>query len=212
MKTARHPACAFLWQAPSVFTLAAYLLLFSGCGKVRQTNMSQLDAAGMHPESLDQLQKYRVNDEEVRQILIAGRAGMSEQGCVELVGIARSRQRVFAEGDAIANLLGAGMQENSVKKLVRMDQLSLFAGEAAAMRLAGLSDDVILEVARQRSKGGTVLAGSRLAELRDAGLSNAQLVAAVDRGLTDKQADDIIARHNYAVGGHSFVRQQGRRR
>lgn len=195
-----------------MFTLAAYLLLFSGCGKVRQTNMSQLDAAGMHPESLDQLQKYRVNDEEVRQILIAGRAGMSEQGCVELVGIARSRQRVFAEGDAIANLLGAGMQENSVKKLVRMDQLSLFAGEAAAMRLAGLSDDVILEVARQRSKGGTVLAGSRLAELRDAGLSNAQLVAAVDRGLTDKQADDIIARHNYAVGGHSFVRQQGRRR
>jgi hypothetical protein len=34
----------------------------------------------------------------------------------------------------------------------------------------------------------------------------------VDRGITDKQADDIIARHNYAVGGHSFVRQQGRRR
>ena len=174
--------------------------------------MTQLDAVGMHPESLDQLQKYHVNDEEVRQILIAGRAGMSEERCVELVGIARSRQRVFGEGDAIANLLGAGMNENSVMQLVRLDQLTLFAGEAAAMRLAGLSDDVVLEVARQRSKGETVLAGSRLAELRDSGLSNAQLVAAVDRGITDKQADDIIARHNYAVGGHSFVRQQGRRR
>ena len=45
------------------------------------------------------------------------------------------------------------MNENSVMQLVRLDQLTLFAGEAAAMRLAGLSDDVILEVARQRSKG-----------------------------------------------------------
>jgi hypothetical protein len=212
MKTARHAASACLGRSPSVFTLAACLLLLAGCGKVRQTNMSRLDAVGMHPESLDQLQKYHVNDGEVRQILIAGRAGMTEQGCVEVVGIARSRQRVFAEGDAIAGLLDAGMKENSVMQLVRLDQLTPFAGEAAAMRLAGLSDDVILEVARQRSKGGTVLAGSRLAELRDAGLSNAQLVAAVDRGITDKQADDIIARHNYAVGGHSFVRQQGRRR
>jgi hypothetical protein len=34
----------------------------------------------------------------------------------------------------------------------------------------------------------------------------------VDRGLTDRQANEIIARHNYAVGGHRFVRQHGRRR
>src|SRR5579863_8433958 len=208
MKITRPEGLARLERVSAALVLAGALFLSAGCGKVRQTNMTQLDAAGMHPDSLEQLQKYRVSDDEVRQILIAGRAGMTEQGCVELVGIARSRQRVFGEGDAIANLLGAGMNEKSVMQLVRLDQLTLFAGEAAAMRLAGLSDDVNLEVARQRSKGKTVLAGSRLAELRDSGLSNAQLVAAVDRGITDKQADDIIARHNYAVGGHRFVRQQ----
>jgi hypothetical protein len=80
------------------------------------------------------------------------------------------------------------------------------------MRLAGLSDEVILDVARRRSKGQAVVTGARLAELRDAGFSNAQLVAAVDRGMTDKEADQAIAKHDYAVGGHSFVRQQGRRR
>src|ERR1700752_2843476 len=124
METARHGASACLGRAPPVVTLATCLLLLTGCGKVRQTNMSRLDAVGMHPESLDQLQKYHVNDEEVRQILIVGRAGMSEQASVELVGIARSRQRVFGEGDAIANLLGAGMNENSVLQLVRLDQLT----------------------------------------------------------------------------------------
>jgi hypothetical protein len=195
-----------------VFTLAASLLLLAGCNKVRQTNMSSLDAAGMHSDSLEQLHKYQINDDEVQQVLIAGRAGMSEQGCVELVGMARSRQRVFAEGDAIAGLLGAGMKESSVMELVRLDQLGPFAGEAAAMRLAGLSDGVVLDVARHRAKGEAVLAGARLAELQDAGFSNAQLVALLDRGMTDKQADEAIARHNYAVGGHSFVRQHGRRR
>jgi len=174
--------------------------------------MSALDAAGMHPESLAQLQQYQVSADEVRQILTIGRSGMSEQGCVELVGIARSRHRVFAEGDAIAGLLNAGVKEGSIIQLVRLDQLSPFAGEAAAMKLAGLSEDVILDVAQHRSKGQPVLAGARLAELKDAGYSNAQLVAMVDRGMTDKQADEAIARHEYAVGGHSFVRQQGRRR
>jgi hypothetical protein len=212
MKTARHPG---FWRLPwtaAAFVLAGSLFFLAGCNKVRQTNMTPLDAAGMHPESLEQLHKYKVNDDEVQQVLVAGRGGMSEQGCVELVGIARSRHSVFSQGDAVAGLLGAGMKENAVIQLVRLDQLTLFAGEAAAMRLAGLSDEVILDVARRRSKGQAVVTGARLAELRDAGYSNTQLVAAVDRGMTNKEADEAIARHNYAVGGHSFVRQHGRRR
>jgi hypothetical protein len=212
MKMLRHTSPISLRSFWPASLLAISLLLLSGCSKMRQTNMTPLDAAGMHSESVEQLHKYQVSTDEVQQILIAGRAGMSEQGCVKLIGIARSRHRVFAEGDAIANLVGAGMKEDSILQLVQLDQLTLFAGEAAAMRLAGLSDDVILDAARRRAKGQVVLAGARLAELRDAGYSNAQLLAAVDRGVTDKEADEIIARHNYAVGGHSFVSQHVRRR
>lgn len=207
----RYSASMRLRRAWPACLLAASVLLLSSCSKMRQANMTPLDTAGMHSESLEQLHKYQVSDDEVQQILVAGRAGMSERGCVRLVGLARAHHRVFHEGDAIANLLGAGMKEDSVLQLVQLDQLTPFAGEAAAMRLAGLSDDVILDVARRRAKGQVVLAGARLAELRDAGFSNAQLVAALDRGVTDKEADEIIARHNYAVGGHSFVRQHGHR-
>lgn len=212
MKTVRRAASICVRRAPSVFALAASLLFMAGCSKLHQTNMSPLDAAGMHSESFEQLHKYQVSDDEVQQILIAGRAGTSERGCVELVGIARSRHRVFAEGEAIARLFGAGMKESSVMEIVRLDQLTPFGGEAAAIRLAGLSDDVVLDAARHRAKGEAVLAGARLAALRDAGYSNAQLVAVLDRGMTDKQADEAIARHNYAVGGHRFVPQRGRRR
>jgi hypothetical protein len=210
METARYLAFQPLRWAPA-FVLAGSLLLLAGCNKVHQTNMTSLDAAGMHPDSIEQLHRYQVSDDEVQQVLTAGRAGMSEQGCVELVGIARSHHSVFKDGDAIAGLLGAGIKESSVIQLVRLNQLVLFAGEAAAMRLAGLSDEVILDVARRRSKGEAVVTGARLAELRDAGYSNTQLVAAVERGMTDQEAEVAIARHNYAVGGHSFVRQHGRR-
>jgi hypothetical protein len=210
MKTAQEPACA--WRARYVFAVVASLFLLGGCSKAHRTNLIPLDSAGMHGDTIEQLHKYQVTDDEVRQILIVGRAGMTEQGCVELVGIARARNRAFAQGDAIAGLLSAGVNEKSVIEIVRLDEVTLFAGEAAAMRLAGLSDEVVMNVARRRARGQSVIAGARLAELRDAGYSNVQLVALLDQGITDKQAVDAITRHNYAVGGHAFVRQHGRRR
>ena len=173
--------------------------------------MTPLDAVGMHPDTVERLNKYQVNDAEVQQIATAGKAGMSEQNCVELVRMARSHDRAFVEGDAIAGMLDAGVKQDTILELVRLNELTKFGGEAEAMHLAGLSDAVILDVARRRAKGEAVLSGSRLAELRDAGFSNAQLVAALDQGLSDKQALEALAHHDYAVGGHSFVRQRGRR-
>jgi hypothetical protein len=107
-------------------------------------------------------------------------------------------------------MIEAGVKQDTILELVRLNELTAFGGEAEAMHLAGLSDAVILDVARRKARGEVVLSGSRLAELRDAGFSNAQLVAALDQGLSDKQALEALTHHNYAVGGHSFVRQRGR--
>ena len=193
-----------------MIVLAASLFVCAGCNNANRARMTPLDSAGMHPETIEQLNKYQVNDAEVQQILTVGRAGMSEQECIELVRLARSRDRSFAEGDAIAGMIEAGVKQNTILDLVRLNELTAFGGEAEAMHLAGLSDAVILDVARRKAKGEAVLSGSRLAELRDAGFSNAQLVAALDQGLNDKQALEALTHHNYAVGGHSFVRQRGR--
>ena len=89
-------------QARLTIALAASLFVCAGCNNASRARMTPLDTAGMHPETIEQLNKYQVNDAEVQQILTVGRAGMSEQECVELVRLARSRDRSFAEGDAIA--------------------------------------------------------------------------------------------------------------
>jgi hypothetical protein len=197
------------------FLLSSGLLLaacaLGGCNKLRQTDMSGLDAAGMQFEAVEQLRTLQVKDTEVQQLVLAHGAGTSDQTCVELVRIAHGRHQLFASGEAVAGLIDAGLQESSLIELARLDQLGLWAGEAQAMRLAGVSDQVIIEVARRRAAGQSTLSGSRIAALRNFGLPDRQLVAEIQRGTTDAQADQMIARRN-ALVGHSFVRQRGRRR
>src|SRR5579864_6446304 len=121
MKTARRAESNRLRRVSLAFVAAVSLVLLASCNRIRQTNMTPLDSAGMHLDSIEQLQKYKVNDEEIQQVLIAGRGGMSEKGCVELISLARARHAVFAEGDAVAGLLGAGMKESSAMELVRLN-------------------------------------------------------------------------------------------
>ena len=138
-------------------------------------------------------------------------SGFTDQTCIELVRIARGRNQPFADGQTIAGLAGAGVQESSVLALARLNQLGLWSGEAQAMKLAGLSDEVILDVARRRAAGLPVLSSAKISALRNVGFSDAQLLPEIDQGMTDAQADEVIARRTNAAGGHSFVHQTGRR-
>ena len=61
------------------------------------------------------------------------------------------------------------------------------------MRLAGLSDAILLEVARHRAANQPVLAGASLANLKNAGVRELTLLELVRRGVPDSQAAAIIA-------------------
>jgi hypothetical protein len=84
------------------------------------------------------------------------------------------------------------------------------AGEAQIMKLAGLSDEVILALARRRNAGQPALSSAKAAALRNVQLTNAQILDAVNRGTTDAQADAIIAQRTRAA--KTFIRQRGTRR
>jgi hypothetical protein len=192
--------------------LLAFVLLWAGCQSAPRVDTSSLDQAGMWFNGVEQLRELSVTDDEVQQVLLARQAGITDENCVELVRLARRRNQPFADGAAIGGLMRAGMQEQSVMALARLNQLGLRAGEAQAMRLAGLSDEVILAVARRRTAGQPVLSSAKAAELRNAGLTDRQILDHVNRGTTNAQADAIIAQRNRAAGGTRFVRQQGSRR
>ena len=173
--------------------------------------MTALDHAGMFSTNVEQLRQIKVTDGEVQQLAQARQAGMSDESCLALIRIAHGRNQLFTGGQDIAGLLGAGLAEDSILKLARLNQLGLWSGEAEAMRLANLSDNVILAAATRRAAGQPVLSSAKIADLRNAGLTEKEIIDDIQNGTTDAQADDIIYRRNYLAGGHNFVRQQGRR-
>ena len=189
------------------------LVGLAGCKtKVQPTDLAPLDEAGMWFNSMDQLRGLHLTNPEVQQLVVVRQAGLTDQDCVDLVRLARSRGQMFSSGETVAALVSAGLAENSVLELAHLNQLDSWGGQAQILRLAGISDAVIMDAARRRAAGQTVLSGAKISDLQNAGLSQSELLAILDRGTSDAEADAFIARKKYLASGHSFVRQRGRRR
>ena len=187
--------------------LLAFLLLLSACKRAEQTDTAPLDQAGMWFNSVGELRTLNVSNAEIGELARARQAGLSDLSCINLIKLARSRQKPFADGQSIADLLSAGSSEQTVLELAHLNQLGLWAGQAQALRLAGLSDKVILAVAQRRSQNLPVLSGKRLGELKNAGVSDAAIQDMVQKGVTEEQALYYIAQRQRAAGGHGFVYQ-----
>lgn len=183
-----------------------------GCNQLHKTDLTPLDRAGVWFQNVEQLRTLNVTDAEVQELIAARQAGVSDPACLELIRIAHGRNQPFVEGHAASSLVGAGMQEASVLELSRLNQLSLRAGEAQAMRLARLSDQVILSIAQRRAAGMPSLSGPTAAALQNAGFTEDQIVAEIKRGTTDGDANATLARRHAAVAARGFVRQPRRHR
>ena len=157
-------------------------------------------------DSVPELKALGISNAEVNELKKAHEAGLTDPSSVVLIKLARDRHKPFTDGQPIADLLNAGSSEATVLELARLNELGTWAGEARAMRLAGLSDKIILAVAQRRSQGLPVLSGEKLAEVKNTGASDATLLDFVQKGLSEKSASEYIAQRNQ-VGGHKFVYQ-----
>lgn len=192
------------WLAGVACLVAA--LSLADCGRFKRTETRPLDEAGMAFRKIQQLRELSVTDEEVVELAKAKRAGMSDENCVELVRIARSRNRPFSSGDAVAGLRRVGVSDATVVELARLDQLGLSVGEFQAMRLAGLSDTFVLEIARRRAQGLPSLSGPSLVRLKNKGMSEDIMLALLRGGTTDEQVEAILQRRQAATRGTGFRR------
>jgi hypothetical protein len=195
-----------------LLALIVAALVSAGCNKTHTTDLTPLDKAGVWFNDVQQLRDLDLTDAEVQQLAAARQSGLSDQDCIAMVRLARDRRQPFAQGQAAATLIGTGLSESTVMALDRINQLGLETGEAQAMHLARLSDQVILAVAERRAAGQPTMSGAKAAELQNVGMTESQILAEIGRGLTDNQADTMIAQHNALAAGQGFVHQTGRRR
>jgi hypothetical protein len=177
------------------FASAALILAFcvAGCHSIPPLDTKPLDTAGMTFDTIQQLKALDVTAPEIAQLATARQGGFSDASCVEALKIYRGRTQPFDAGDDIAGLIRAQVSEDTILELAKLNQLGLGSGELQAMRLAGLSDAILLEVARHRAAGKPVLAGASLANLKNVGVRELTLLELARRGVPDSQAAAIIA-------------------
>lgn len=181
--------------APLAFvsTIIFALVFSAGCQKVKYVDSKPLDQAGMEFSSVQTLKAMNPTDAEIAQVAKAKMGGLSDKTCIELLRISREPGQTTDFADPADGLAQVGMTEAEIIELARMKQLGIGAGELQAMRLTGLSDSVVMEVARRRAAGKEALSGVSLARLKDTGLSEPALFELVRRGIRDSEVPAIVA-------------------
>lgn len=166
------------------------ILALAACKQKADTK--PLDAAGVRFTVIERLREMNVSANEVNNVVRAKEAGMSDQNCLELVRMARSRGGEFDDGESIVTLAGVQFTENEVMELARLNQLGLWIGEVQAMRFAGVNKPVIMTLARARNKGRPALSAPNIVRLQDAGYTDNQMMQLIDEGTTDAQAAAMV--------------------
>jgi hypothetical protein len=197
-----------MFKRLSVLGLAAGLsLMAAGCKHFQPLDTKPLDAAGVGYASIKKLEALKITSEEIPEISKMRSAGFSDDSCVSIVEIYHQRGKPFTAGEAVAGLVKAGVRENTILELARMDQLGLGAGEFQVMRLAGLSDAIILETAKHEAAGTPSLSGLSLGKLKNAGLRESTLLELEQRGIPDSATDQILAMRKHRATDKDILRK-----
>ena len=198
------PGC---WRLGWLGAGALVLVFSAGCHHVQPVDVQPLFAAGMNFDSVKQLKTMDLSISDVSEIAQARQAGFSDAACVQVFQIYRLRKQPFDAGDEIGGLLRAGASEALVLNLARLNQLGLASGELLAMRLAGLSDDILLAVAQRHANGQPVLSGASLAGMKNLGMRSDTLLQLAQRGVPESDASAIMAARRHGLKDDAILRQ-----
>ena len=184
----------------------AVLLFQVACESLKPLDTKPLDNAGIGYSTIKELRARHITPAEFGEIVKVRQSGLSDEDCVMLLQIFHGRSESFTAGDAIASLHQSGMSEGTVLALAGMDQVGLGYGELQAMHLAGLSDAIVLEVARRHAAGTPALSGASLGTLRNMRMDNGTLLELVRRGIPDSEAGEIIAARRHGSTDAEILR------
>ncbi|HKT47897.1 MAG TPA: hypothetical protein VJP87_10275 [Candidatus Acidoferrales bacterium] len=185
----------------------------TGCRQHPLTDYRPLDQAGMWSDDVEQLKTLNVSDSEVSQLVRLKQAGIGDETCVSLVNLAHQHKHVFSSADSVNSLAGAGFTEQQILDIAKTDHLDIVSGDLVTLRLIGLSDSTVQFLMQRKLSGQSTLSSGEISRLKNTGLSESWIVGQIKSGMTDPQADKVIALREAqeAHANTGFVRVRGRR-
>jgi hypothetical protein len=177
----------------AVAVIAALAVACAGCSSLKPVDTTPLQNSGMSYDSVQELRSLKISAPEVLEMAKARQGGFSDDDCIAIYKIYKGRNQQFDAGDAVAGMVQVGISDMDILELARLNQLGLGWGELQAMKLAGMSNAIVMEEARQRASGKSVLSGATLARLKNAGVHESTLLKLVERGVPESQGREIVA-------------------
>lgn len=193
--------------------LGIFALLLLGCQKHTQTDYSALDQSGMWSSSLDELKALKPSDLEITQLTKLKHAGASDDLCLALINAARAHHHEFSSADSAIDLSRAGYSDPEILEMARSDQIDILSGDAVTLKLIGLSEPTVKYIIQRRIQGLPTLTSEQIGRLKNTGMSEKQILEVINKGLSNQQAETLIAQRE-AIRDHSntgFVRVRGRK-
>ncbi len=189
-------------------------LVLAGCQSHAFADYRPLDQAGMWSGSLEEMKKLKPSQSEIAQVVTLKSAGNSDDLCIALVSAARAHQHPFSSAAAANSLHNANFTDDQILVFARRDKLESISTEAVMLRLIGLSDPTVQTLLQRRMQGLPTLSSAEIGRLKNTQLSEREIMARVENGMTDAQADaEAAARErSRAHSGTGFSRTRGRRR
>jgi hypothetical protein len=197
------------WRYRRALRLAAVLaavLSLGACYDLRLFDITPLDRAGMSYDAIKELKVLHVSQAEINEIAKVRSAGLSDVDCVTIIRIFHQRNQSFDAGDSIASLYQSGMAEGTVLGLANLDQVGVGVGELQAIHLAGLPDELVLDVARDRAAGKSTLSGVALGTMKNLRMDNGTLLQLVRRGTPESDGARIIAQRRSGAKDAEILR------
>src|SRR5437016_5652251 len=189
-------------------------LVLAGCQTHAFADYRPLDQAGMWSGSLQELRKLKPSDAEIAQVVTLKNAGISDDLCLGLVSAAHSHQHPFFSAAAVNSMHGANFSDDQILVFAGTDHIESISTEAVMLRLIGLSDSMVQTLLQRRMKGLPTLSSAEIGRLKNTQLSEKEIVARIQNGMTGAQADAEASARERALAhsGTGFVRTRGRRR
>ena len=198
-------------QASLAFGLLAFL---TGCESHPLTDYRPAAQAAVFSGTIEDLKKLNTSDLEVAEVIRLKKAGISEDTIVALVRIAHEHQHPFIATDAVKNLAGANFAEPKILEIAQTDQLDSIGGDAVMLHVIGLSNPTVELLLQRRLKNIPTMSVGTIADLKNTGLTEKDILYRIEQGMTDAQGEAEAAARKKAQA-HSntgFTRIQGRKR
>ena len=109
------------------------------------------------------------------------------------------------------NLASANFAEPQILQIAQLDQLDTIGGDAVMLHVIGLSDSTVQLLLQRRLKNVPTMSAGTIADLKNTGLTEKEILYRIQQGMTDAQGEAETAARKAGAFNTGFTRIRGRK-